>query len=410
MKSVVPTARHFTDLARATAIAELSGLLQTDRVINRVSQLIDALQLERGTSNIWLSSDGRLFDRERGARTRHAMQARQEADIELAALAQRQPQVGGARLFNRAARALTALKTLAALREGISHKTLEPSAAMSGFNEVIRQLLSLIFDAADAGTEPAVSRAMIALFSFMQCKELAGQERALGAAGFACGAFGDAERLKLTTLIEGQNRCFATFSQFAAEGVMQRWAAHRSDNAEFERLRRIACTQPHPDIAGEESALRWFALHTRRMNGFKQVQSALEAALMDSCRAAIRQAERQEEPPASPHPAAGGADYRFSQSAVEPLRFVISTAAIPTASTIGAGAGHAARRSGRAQGHRSGENVAYTPPQPVRRAGLPDLAHDGDEPKQVAGGDRRRHSGYRRRSLKLNRIIPPFCS
>lgn len=313
MKSVVPTARHFTDLARETAIAELSGLLQTGRMINRVSQLIDALQLERGTSNIWLSSDGRLFDRERGARTRHALQARQEADIELAALAQRQPQIGGARLFNRAARALTALETLPALREGISRKTLEPSAAMSGFNEVIRQLLSLIFDA----TEPAVSRAMIALFSFMQGKELAGQERALGAAGFACGAFGDAERLKLTTLIEGQNRCFATFSQFAAEGVMQRWAAHRFDNAEFERLSRIACTQPHPDIAGEESALRWFALHTRRMNEFKQVQSALEAALMDSCRAAIRQAERQEVPPASPHPATEDGAFQLVISPLE---------------------------------------------------------------------------------------------
>lgn len=173
MKSVVPTARHFTDLAHATAIAELSRLLQTGRLINRVIQLIDALQLERGTSNIWLSSDGRLFDRERGARTRHALQARQEADIELAALVQRQ--IGGARLFNRAARALTALETLPALREGISRKTLEPSAAMSGFNEVIRQLLSLIFDAADAATEPAVSRAMIALFSLMQGKELAGR-------------------------------------------------------------------------------------------------------------------------------------------------------------------------------------------------------------------------------------------
>ncbi|WP_074012326.1 nitrate- and nitrite sensing domain-containing protein [Candidatus Sodalis sp. SoCistrobi] len=326
MKSVTPSARHFSELARATAIAELNGLLQTGRLINRVSQLIDALQLERGTSNIWLSSGGRLFDRERGARTRHALQARQEADIELAALAQRPAQSGGARLFHRAARALTALETLPALREGICRQTIAAPAAMSAFTAVIRQLLSLIFDAADAATEPAVSRAMIALFSFMQGKELAGQERALGAAGFARGTFDDAERQQLTTLIEGQSRCFATFSQFAAEDVLGRWTAQRFDNAEFERLRRIACTQSRPEIAGEESALRWFALHTRRMNDLKQVQSALEAALMDSCRVAISQAEQQE---TSPVDAAAAPEDGAFQIVISPLEETPSAALPP---------------------------------------------------------------------------------
>lgn len=38
---------------------------------------------------------------------------------------------------------------------------------------------------------------------------------------------------------------------------------------------------------------------------------------MDSCRAAIRQAERQEEPPASPHPAAEGGAFQLVISPLE---------------------------------------------------------------------------------------------
>ena len=48
--------------------------------------------------------------------------------------------------------------------------------------------LTVVFEAADSACDPDIARKLVALFHFMQGKELAGQERATGAAVFASGA------------------------------------------------------------------------------------------------------------------------------------------------------------------------------------------------------------------------------
>ncbi|CCJ98476.1 Response regulator NasT [Cronobacter malonaticus 507] len=62
---------------------------------------------------------------------------------------------------------------------------------MESFNLAIRHLLDLVPEASESVDEASLARALTALYSFMQGKELAGQERATGAIGFTQGAFSE---------------------------------------------------------------------------------------------------------------------------------------------------------------------------------------------------------------------------
>ena len=166
----------------------------------------------------------------------------------------------------------------------------DQAQSMQAFNQVIRTLLNLVFEAADTASHPDISRALIALFSFMQGKELAGQERATGSAGFAAGRFSEEQRQRMVALIAAQEQSFATFSQFADADALARWRPLASASREVERLRRIACTLGQ---AEESGTLRWFSLLSARIDQMKMLEDHLTATLMTRCRQAIQAAQSE---------------------------------------------------------------------------------------------------------------------
>lgn len=270
--------------SRESDIASLQRLLQTGQLITAVSELVHQLQRERGASNIWICSHGRLFSTERLARQQDVSACLQHF---YQALPPAVAQPGYSRFCHLIAAALQALSELPALRQQIAEETLTQVTAMAAFNQVIRTLLNLVFEAADTASHPDISRALIALFSFMQGKELAGQERAIGSAGFAAGQFTADQRSQMVALIAAQEQSFTTFSQFADAEACAQWQPLAQASRDIERLRRIACTGGN----GEESgALNWFSLLSERLDQMKRVEDGLSATLMLRCRTAIDQA------------------------------------------------------------------------------------------------------------------------
>ncbi|WP_313689991.1 nitrate- and nitrite sensing domain-containing protein [Pantoea sp.] len=276
----------YLQASRASEIASLQRLLRTGELITAISELIHLLQRERGVSNIWLCSDGRLFGDELEARALDVQRGQQHM---LAVLPPADAQPGYSRFCLLIAAGLQALEGLPALRLQVQSQQLAHAQAMEAFNHIIRTLLNLVFEAADTASEPDISRALIALFSFMQGKELAGQERATGSAGFAAGHFSEQQRQRLQALIEAQEQSFATFSQFADAYNLQRWRAMADAGGDIERLRRIACTGAH---CGENGVLQWFRLLTARLDKMKQVEDGLSAMLMSCCQRAIAASEQ----------------------------------------------------------------------------------------------------------------------
>lgn len=283
------SALGFVLASKKSEIACLQQLLETGRLVGTISQLIHVLQRERGTVNIFLCSHGKLWADQLNERALQVENAEQAVGQQLAALDLSGQGVANApRLFSRIAAVLHSLSTLPSLRGQVQAQAISQPDAMRQYSEVIRSHLALVFEAADISADPSISRALLAMFSFMQGKELAGQERALGAAGFAARHFDEAAHQQLQDLIDSQERCFQTFSGFADPRCLAQWQQQvNTDSSEFERLRRIACTRMTP----AEDALRWFEVTTARIDGMKTVEDSLEESLMECCRQRIRDAQ-----------------------------------------------------------------------------------------------------------------------
>lgn len=279
-------ALHFLLAAKRCELRELDRLMRTSALVQAVAHLVHELQRERGLSNLFLASGGRHWQQERLTqigRSGDALAAVQLSfdglDTDSADLRQ------GARLFARIALALQGLEALVHLRQWVDRQALNPTQASAHFSHLISTLLAVVFEGADSATEPEISRALVALFNFMQGKEFAGQERATGSAMFAAHQVDSDGQQRLLHLIDSQERCLQTFRDFATPSLCAHWAAapRAGDLAQLERMRRIVCTsapgQALPGATGQE----WFDACTARIDSMKQVEDRLTGELALLC-------------------------------------------------------------------------------------------------------------------------------
>ncbi|CAL93558.1 nitrate regulatory protein [Azoarcus olearius] len=279
------SALGFLVAAKRCEIHGLEQLEVTCGLVKGVSELVHMLQKERGASNVFLASRGSRFADKRSEQ----VAATEAVEIQVRDLFDRLAtdsarMAGGMRLFSRIAYVLHALNALPALREQIEGLHLGPEQATHSFSELIAGLLAVVFEAADTAVDPAISRALVSLFNFMQGKELAGQERAVGAAALAAGRFEAGEQQRMLHLIEAQERCFQLFIEFADPTLRTIWrnAQVAPEIAELERMRRIATTTP----AGrpvDDTSQRWFDCATARIDVMRQVEDCATNALLQLC-------------------------------------------------------------------------------------------------------------------------------
>lgn len=317
---------HYLMAARRCEIVELRQLALTGALVNVTGRLIHALQRERGLSNLLLASHGGGFEPQLARQTAECEQVQDELRECFDQLDTDPAQVGnGARLFSRMAYVLQGLDALPALRARVTGLELTPQRATQAFVRLIAGLLAVVFEAADSATDPQISRLLVARFNFMQGKEFAGQERALGAALFASGQGSAREQVRLLHLIESQERCFQVFVDFCSAGPAAAWAAAQYSPAlaEQERMRRMLATAA--DGAPLDAALSrpWFDCCTQRIDNMKQVEDELARELLLTCQARISQAKEelariQLLAASTPHDAAGPAFFDADLSPASP--------------------------------------------------------------------------------------------
>ncbi|MCC5858288.1 MAG: nitrate- and nitrite sensing domain-containing protein [Ectothiorhodospiraceae bacterium] len=276
-------------------ILGLEHLLRMGQVVTAVSELVHAMQRERGISNLYVASGGeRCRDRlpalvqitreaEGAFRDRLA-----QVDSDLAGVP------GNSRLLSRIAYALHGLEELCTVRERVRELSLQPEAVIDGYSALVQSLLALVFEAADAAADPDVSRALVALFHLMQGKELAGQERAVGVGGFARGGFSNSLSERLRHLIDHQERCFQVFADFADQTQLGEWWNARGAEApaELERLRRIAFSGAMKGAVDRALSDVWFRVTSERIDALRQIEDRVEHGLMALCRRRIAEARR----------------------------------------------------------------------------------------------------------------------
>jgi hypothetical protein len=291
----VKSGSTFLLAARQCEIAELEELARTGELVGLIGRFIHALQRERGLSSVFLSSQGTRFA---GARA-DQVQACQAADQAVRAAFDRldtdsAQARNGARLFSRVAVALHGLDGLPALRAQVARQALSAHDCVAAYSKLVAGLLAVVFEAADAATDPEVSRALVAQFNFLQGKEFAGQERAFGAGVFAAGAIDLAGQQQWRHLIESQQACFQVFADFSDPEVLRADQASRDPavGVEVERLRRIGCAGRPGPLDSNLSPV-WFEGATRRIDAMRAVEEVLAEHLRRLCEARIAQARTE---------------------------------------------------------------------------------------------------------------------
>lgn len=276
-------------------IAALQKLLSMGPLLAAISRLVHALQFERGASNLYLGFGGSRCGEARERRVLAACSAEKDFRhcLAEAVATESSPMAGDSRLFSRIAYAIHGLDELRSIRADIAALKTEPEVIIDGYSELIQSLLAIVYETADSAADPDISRVLVALFHLMQGKELAGQERAVGTAGFAQGVFNSHFPQRLHRLIESQDRCFQIFLDFAEPELVESWQrlAHSECSAKLERLRRIAFSSAAKGKADRELSDVWFTLASERMDVLSDMERHLEQSLGALCQQKLAQAK-----------------------------------------------------------------------------------------------------------------------
>jgi hypothetical protein len=278
--------------ARRCEIEELERLAHTSELVGETGRLVHALQRERGNSNIYHASGGEHFADMRAEKVPECEALQSVVAAAFGRLVADASDVrNGARLFNRIAITLDGLEALPGLRERIAGCATAPGEATAAFTRLIAGLLAVVFEAVDSAADPGISRALVAMFHFMQGKEYAGQERAHGAAVFATGRIDAAALDRWRVLIEQQQHCLDVFQEFADSPGRQAELAssdHRT-LVHIERMRRIG--QALGAMPVDDSLVdAWYECCTQRLDAMRTVEDLLAEQLRELCGRKIEEA------------------------------------------------------------------------------------------------------------------------
>jgi hypothetical protein len=288
----VTSALTFLLAARQCEIGELERLAATSELASTIGRYAHALQRERGISSIFLASSGERFATMRTEQVPECEALQAEVLASFDALADSAAAArNGARLFNRIAIILDGLEGLPAVRARIGRIDMSPRDATAAFTRLIAGLMAVVFEAADSAGDPEISRALVAMFHFMQGKEFSGQERAHGCAVFTRGHIDAADQQQWRHLIEQQHHCFDVFNEFADPRLVAigRGSEDHGVVVRIERLRRIGHTLSTAPV--DDSAVdAWYECCTARLDAMRRVEDLLASQLKALCERKIAQA------------------------------------------------------------------------------------------------------------------------
>jgi AmiR/NasT family two-component response regulator len=280
-------------LCRARDLKLLSILSD---LVKGISELIHALQKERGASSIYLGSNGAHFADRLVARVAESRNLEVRVRDHLEHMDEKlDPMSCSARFYTRVAFAFRALDSLPGMREQVSALALAPQDAVKAFTDVIALLLAVGFEAADTAADPETSRALIALVNFAQGKEYAGQERATAGAALSRGHFDAVDRRHLRHLEAAQERAFKIFTDFADARHVTLFLelSSSAETAELKQLRASAFEQGPNGEPPAVTANAWYEASTRRIDAMRVIEDCLAADLGRLCAAKLADAKAE---------------------------------------------------------------------------------------------------------------------
>ena len=260
----------------ASQMGQLQELAQLGPVI---SALVHEMQKERGTSAVFIGSKGKKF-------TAELPQQWQATNVKRTALLKTlksfDAQAFGAEMVGRVKAAQGALGQMDGVRGQVNALSTTTPKMAGYYTPTIAKLLSMVEMMTVLSSNAEVTRAITAYTGYLQGKERAGIERAMGGGGFGAGKFAPGIYRKFVSLIAQQK---TYLSVVAINGTAEQMAFHRdtvigADVKEVDRMRKIALDSPFTNTVKGITGPYWFGTITKKINLLKKVEDRVAADLM----------------------------------------------------------------------------------------------------------------------------------
>ncbi len=265
--------REFERTQEAATLSTLTTLAV------KMSNLVHEQQKERGATAVFVGSKGEKFASEL-ATQRDATNKKRD---ELSAFVTGFNAADYGADFDEAFRSvMTTLGKLDGIRGKVDALSISGKDAIGFYTSLNGQNLKLIESMATLSQDPTIVLRIVGYANFLQGKERAGIERAVGANGFAAGKFSPQAMDKFKQLISAQNTYNTMFLNYATDkqkatfdGVLSGAAAK-----EVQRMRDIAIASGMwGEFQGVTGKL-WFDTITKKINGLKQIEDSLSSDLI----------------------------------------------------------------------------------------------------------------------------------
>lgn len=254
--------------------AKIQSLLQ---LAETSSLLVHELQKERGMSAGFIGSKGKNFAAE-------LPEQRKSTDKRLNDLTARLSTADagsmGSKLAEQIDTSRAALAELSKAREGVTALSSTIPQMAKFYTGTISGLLAIPEQMHHLTDNTKILSGVSSYTAFLQGKERAGIERAMGAGGFGAGTFSPAVYQRFLKLIAMQDTYISRFMLSAAPADRAAYTAAMATPAftDVQKLRQVAINSPVKGTAGV-TAGQWFGTITRKIDVLKSVEDTIATSL-----------------------------------------------------------------------------------------------------------------------------------
>ena len=258
---------------------ELTRVGNLARLAPAISALAHEMQKERGQSAGFIGSAGKSFadmlpNQRRLTDTKQEQMRAAFRTFDFSAY--------GTSLDTAGQQALANLSELSKVRQNVDSFELTVPQMAKYYTGTITSLLGTINEMLRVSSDDVVSKEISAYLSFLQGKERAGLERAMGASGFGSGAFQPAIYNRFVQLIAEQNLLFANFQLYAnpSDWTFFEKTMTGSTVDEVARMRKVAIASIETSNTGDITGKYWFTQISGKIDLMKQVEDHIARTLL----------------------------------------------------------------------------------------------------------------------------------
>ena len=277
----------FSTVKSVREYSDYSTLITYTTFSTRLSTLVHEQQKERGASALFLSSKGQTFGPELRDQRELTTKLRAEIKGQIAELSQRYPD----NPINPQLKSIvTQLAVMDDMRSQVDAQSVSVGQAVAYYTNLNADVLSAIRAFAAQSPDPRSFAAISAYSAFLQGKERAGIERAIGSGGFAAG-FTVQSLTRLNVLIAAQNVYYSQFKADATAEQIARFDTLMSSEAatSVQRMRDVANAGGLSGATEGITGPTHFSAQTNKINLLKEFEDSLTADLLAFTNAAQKQ-------------------------------------------------------------------------------------------------------------------------